>query len=740
MNGATGNAANLITYTYDSHGNETSQTNELGHTSYMGYNAKNLLISTIDARATGPNDYRYQTTSFYDTNDQLYKQIFPKPSFVINGKQTYVANAPYKLWTFTTSVDKTDTGAPAPLGLTKSVQDENKNVTKYQYDTEGDVKVETRPSGVKLQYHYDGVGRVTAVDTICDKSCANAPFETETTTYDNLGTAVQKLEPRFEDITGVKHQSKTVSRLDDDDNVIEEDVVDVGGSAQPDATRVTKHGFDNDNVENSTTEPNGDLKTKTFDDAGNPHLSTDAGVTTRTEFDAMNRPYAVFIQDYDRDPEGHSAPLLDLPISSTGYDPFGRKKDEVGANGKWTHFTYDDVGNQLSATVLGGNADGSDLVAESDGYDNINDLTTKVTGDGKLTTKSYYDEMGRLYRTVEDPGSQHRETQLTLDGLGNPLTKKIVDGNAKVVAETDYTYNSFNKPLTESRVDLKRKTTYTYDPRGNRTSVIGPIGTTTYIYDAVDHQIVTKRPSAPMAAVQTDGSVKTAPAVPTTHTDYNTFDEVVETVDAGGRVTTTVLRRPRPEEDRHLSHLRANRRTATDHADRDVDLRRRRQRAHAHRPIEPDGAVLLHATQPGVPADRPASHWSAGTGQGAHVLRRRRSQAAGDRPEPAFHRVDVRRLRPHAHADRALHVGFRSGCGDDEVHLRRRRQPGIGPDAQARDDDDAVDVARRQEEPDHATRRRHHCDDYLRLRPLRSSHPHERTGRARDRDDVRLSR
>jgi RHS repeat-associated protein len=148
-------------------------------------------------------------------------------------------------------------------------------------------------------------------------------------------------------------------------------------------------------------------------------------------------------------------------------------------NGKVWHYTYDQYGNQVTATDPLGN---KSTVA----YDTVGRVTSSVSPNGNVTganpadfTTTYaYDAYGEV-TSVTDP--LNHQTTFTYDANGNLQT--ATDANLHV---TSYTYDAANQVTLVTRDDSSTNR-FTYDLNGNLTQVKdGLQQPTTFTYDPLD--------------------------------------------------------------------------------------------------------------------------------------------------------------------------------------------------------------------------------------------------------------
>jgi RHS repeat-associated protein len=539
--GPDGSKMNVVDTTWDDNGNPTQEKNQLLQTTYMKYDDKGHLTDSRDPRSSSATDNRYLTHTDYDTDGHPTKRTFPKPS--------YATVAPTHVWTYTAGTESAEGGGTTPKGLMKTETDENGNVTSYFYNKLGDLARVVKPSGLTITYVSDGIGRRIEQH---DK-CANCPSAAENVTYtqyDERSLVTTVTEPAFDDTSagGAKHQKQTVNAYYDDGTIKDSTVTGLLGGGAP---RTTHHEYDNDNHETLLHDTEHGDTAKEYDDAGNVRKVTDpTGIVTQTDYDAANRPLTVSILDYQDDPGGAPnspapAPHVLAIASNIAYDAMGDRVSMVDASGHTVKDTYDVMGRHRGTTIINNDDAGHDFVVEMDDLNALGLPDTARSHNNELVVTKKYDELGRLYQTIEDPnGVQPRTTQMVLDGLGNVTSKKVWGPDLAVKSFVETVYDGSRhvtkQTVHNSPVDLV--TTSTYDQRGNKTQMTSPrIKITTYAYDAADHLISTTAPAVPVTNVAVDGTAtaSASPVSPATRAAFDIFGDQVRAVDASGNVTTT---------------------------------------------------------------------------------------------------------------------------------------------------------------------------------------------------------
>jgi RHS repeat-associated protein/uncharacterized repeat protein (TIGR01451 family) len=502
------------TYTYDGNRNKLTETNALGQITTHTYDALGNLTSTTDpagkTRRWTYNQYGLPATA----TDQLgnvqtthFDATF-NPSSIVDSLGTRVA--------FTWDIH----GNP----LTST--DGNGKATRFTYDSHGSILSKTDPLGRTISYTYDGMGRVL---TVTDAR------GTTRSTYDALGHLLTLTDPldqvtRFEyDDNGNKtarvdaanrrttYQYDAANRLikvtNPDATVltytynfrgqrlteIDQDghttayVYDKAGRRvkviNPDLTEIT-YSYDELNrmasesdERNHTTryeydpgcgcrerltkiiDPRGGATSYTFDAAGRRISKRDAiQRETRFDYDVRNRLIRTA--------------YADGTTIQQAYDGDGHKLTEVDQAGQITQFGYDDVGNLISVT------DALNQTTLSS-YDALNNLLSTTDALGR-TTRYEYDPLSRAIKRVLPLGMFE---SYTYDPVGNRVMRTDFGGK-----QTRYDYDSMNRlvKLTPDASLGEVTVSYTYNPAGQRASMIDESGTTLYTYDA-RHRMLSKQ-------------------------------------------------------------------------------------------------------------------------------------------------------------------------------------------------------------------------------------------------------
>ena len=510
------------TYSYDSLGRRTGETDALGtpqqRSTTTEYDAVGNVIETIDPLG--------QSTTF--TYDALNRQITVTDPLGLTTTVAY--DAVGNVIATTDPLGHTTTHVYDALNRQVETIDPLNEVTTTVYDAVGNVVEIIDPRGDATHYSYDALDRqITVVDPL---------GRTTTTVYDAVGDVVETIDP-LGDITTYKYdaldrQITITDPLGDTTTTVYDAVGNVIATTDP-LGNTTSYTYDALNREVQTTDPLGAVTTYLYDAVGNQTGVIDPdGNRTTFLYDALNRKIETI------DPLGnattYSYDALDRKVSQTdplgrvttyAYDADSRLVGETwhapgGAVSDVFTYTYDNIGNQLTATDSAGtytmtydaldrvvsvtdplgltltytyDADGNRILTQDSLggvttyiYDAANELTSEQfggTGQTPLRIDMTYDARGELLsetRYSDLAGTQKVvTTNYSYNGDGQITNLTDVNGGGNTVASFTYTYDRADRLVTEDNLGLA--TTYTYDAADQLTSETSSLATIDYGYD-----------------------------------------------------------------------------------------------------------------------------------------------------------------------------------------------------------------------------------------------------------------
>ncbi len=378
-----------------------------------------------------------------------------------------------------------------PYGHRITITSPRNNVSRFEYDSAGNLRKEIDAAGSTITYTYDlenhrtsmtdRLGHVTnySYDSDISESLlstehvgANGSIITRTD-YDWLGNAKRVTDARGTVATVTRNGANRVTQRTDPLNTV-------------------TYLYDGNG--NKTREVQGvgslDQRTDYTYDARDQIVSvkryTDANtfVETRYQYDGLGRKVKEInpnggVSIYEYDVLDHLTAVTD-PLgnrSRFAYDVDGNKIAELSARGNATNYEYDRAGRR-----------------------------TKVTDALSKTSLFFYDADSHVIRTIDrqdaNGGNATHAATATFNELGRKTQETDAMGatatfaydlNGNVTAKTDqmnrtttYVYDSFDR-LTEEHNPAGAVTRYAYDANSNKVSVTLPDGTvTTSVYDAAN--------------------------------------------------------------------------------------------------------------------------------------------------------------------------------------------------------------------------------------------------------------
>lgn len=383
-------------------------------------------------------------------------------------------------------------------GQVVSERDALGNVTRYVYDTDGNVKKEIKPNGSYYTSEYDKDGRKIkekfhendeAVPLLLKQMIyTEGKNEVRTKNYiDNsfVSTTIQEYDWEGHLIKEITPSGAVKTNTYESGLLVKEQMDD--GSF----TEYTYDAWGRTLTETESFDETGNSKTKyTYDDYGNvltelekcnADREQEKYAMTRYAYDSQDNVITVidgngnYVQHYYRwdgkilrDYKGMKAPLTingednvenpynqDYSVIKYEYDTMGRLQKRIDALGNEEIYAYDKAGRQTKVT----DREGTEHITQYDKEDNpVKEIS------GNITKEYTYDCMGN----VETEKEGNTTTTYTYDGRNNCVKEECRD-----IVKT-YQYNNSNM-LTEHTISIagaqKQKISNTYDVAGNKTHV-----------------------------------------------------------------------------------------------------------------------------------------------------------------------------------------------------------------------------------------------------------------------------
>lgn len=407
-----GEKSHTVSMTYDSYGNISSATDNMGNTTLYEYDSKGNLLSVTDATGN-------KTIYRYSLNGNVEEIEYPDGS-----KETFEYDEEGNTIKATNRLGLSRTFAYDKLNRLISTTSSNGKTERYSYDAVGNLLSVTSVYGDVTTYEYDRMYRQTK---------ENSPL-TGTTSY------------------AYDQYSMLTSRTDAEGNTV-------------------SYEYDHNNNLTKVTYPDGASRSYVYD-ARNRLVKEVDGYGNETKYSYTNSDLLSSVTDadgvstqYSYDYMGNLTEVLDGNHHKTTYvyDEAFRLVEMKNAAGQSAHYVRDAAGRVLQYTDYGGHI--TEFLYDSCG----NILSEK---DAEKETLYYYhngvatgasDENGRISYTYNELGQLVTQTDangntlsFTYDAFGN-VTK--VEG---LSVSENYTYDEFGR-LKSAKNGQDEGVTYTYD-------------------------------------------------------------------------------------------------------------------------------------------------------------------------------------------------------------------------------------------------------------------------------------
>jgi RHS repeat-associated protein len=349
-----------------------------------------------------------------------------------------------------------------------SSTDPDGHKTTYEYDSSGNLKTVTPPSGSGLGKETITVDADSRPHTVTQclvesgGSCTSS--ETATLTYDKLDRVTEAVD------TG-PGATKTFKYTYDADGNLEKRV---------DPTGTTKFTLDPLNRLTEESLPNGASNAYAYDEASNLRSLTDAGGTTHYFYNLLNQLEATY------EPGGNCG-KEPSKCTRAVYDGAGSLSKITYSSGATLNYTVDPIAGRPTA-ITAKSPSGETLLSNSYNYrSGVNDTPLiyqdaySQPGTASDTTTYEYDALDRL-REAKTTGTPASYYAYELDGAGNRTSQdvNISKAEAKGGEETFFEYNAGNELECRmktneacSKSSSSEISGYAYDGAGNETAITG---------------------------------------------------------------------------------------------------------------------------------------------------------------------------------------------------------------------------------------------------------------------------
>ncbi|HUI87278.1 MAG TPA: DUF6531 domain-containing protein [Anaerolineales bacterium] len=553
------------TYAYDAAGNLVDQTDSTGIRTHNVYDAAGRLITSTrnydpDFAQNYLNQYNLVTTYQYDFLGNRIAETDTAGTIT----RTYY-DADNRPVTVVKNLVGQAIEEETPPARHSGAADENIRTDTY-YDVEGNVIATVDPNGVITRTYYDPDERpaTVVVNLVGQDISVGAPpargshdqnVRTDTY-YDASGNVIATKDPdgvitrTYYDqdnraatvVVNLVGQDIYVSsppgRGVHDQNVRTDSYYDASGNliATVDPNGITTRTYyDALNrpvtvVRNLTSqsiwvstppgrgaEADANIRTDTYyDQAGNAIATVDPmGIVTRTYYDAANRPVATVQDLAGQDIYATTPPgrgVNDNIRNDISYDQYGRKSTATDALGAINKYGYDTLGQVISTTA-------NYAAGQAQNYQYKFNLITQFSYDALGRQVSVTDTLNRVTSNTYDGASR------LLSSVQNYLAGQPKNGENQYNIETDYGYDADGNRQTITDPN-DHETSTTYDALGRPVSVTDAAGNqTSTVYDP-DGNVVSTVDALHKATTFTYDKLgrKSSVTDPDTHTTYFGYD------------------------------------------------------------------------------------------------------------------------------------------------------------------------------------------------------------------------
>jgi RHS repeat-associated protein len=435
IHGAGTTNATTESFTYDTEGDQTSETNGDGATTHYEYDSSGNRILLEDPEG-------HKTKWAYNASHEVTSETLPDGRTTSYERESDGNPKEVKVSAPEATTEITGYKYTAH-GETESMTNPLGHTWKYEYDAQGDRTAETDPEGDKRTWGYNADSlETTMVSPRGHVAGAKESLFTTTTERNARGLPVKIIAP-------LKHE--TLEEYDGDGNLVKK--------TDPEKN-VTKYVYDADNELTETEEPNKTTTKTEYDGAGQPVKQTDGnGHATTYKRNVLEQVEEII------DPLGRK--------THKEYDPAGNLKTLTDAKGRTTTYNYT-PDDRLAEIIY---SDGKTPTVKYE-Y-NGDGLRTQMT-DGTGTTTYKYDPLDRLVSTTDghsdtvgyEYNAANEQTKITYPN-GKAITREY-DNAGRLKAVTDWQGNT---------------TSFAYDADSDLTATIFPSATTDedrYAYNEAD--------------------------------------------------------------------------------------------------------------------------------------------------------------------------------------------------------------------------------------------------------------
>ncbi|GEP43499.1 Ig-like domain-containing protein [Brevifollis gellanilyticus] len=411
MRGTDGKVAAYQTFTYNSVGDTTGQSDYL-----VPANATDVVAAT---------KLRDNVHTYDAEGNMTATQIRDALGNVLQS-QSWTYNANGDEVTYTDPMGKVSTEEYDNQGRSIRSTYTDNTESQLEYDAEGNITRSVNRSGGVMTYEFDALGRQTQI--------SNVDGTFSTVVFDAAGREISK--------TNELGQTTTLT-YDDADHLLTEtnaagetvthtlDAADQNTAVTDALNRTTSTVLDLVGRPTRITHPDGSFTSIGYNSANQAITRTDeAGNTTH----------------FDYDPQGRLLGVVDAMNHGTNmvYDSVGRLQSWTDAEGNSTSYTHDTLGRRTSRTLPGNQT-------EHFTWDSMGRLQTHTDFNG-FTTSYFYDADHYLVEKRADPGHPslslpHAAAKVlfTYNAFGEPATAEVRNANGTVIHSQIWSYDDYGR-------------------------------------------------------------------------------------------------------------------------------------------------------------------------------------------------------------------------------------------------------------------------------------------------------
>ncbi len=407
-----GEKSHTVSMTYDSYGNISSATDNMGNTTLYEYDAKGNLLSVTDATGN-------KTIYRYSLNGNVEEIEYPDGS-----KETFEYDEEGNTIKATNRLGLSRTFAYDKLNRLISTTSPNGKTESYTYDAVGNLLSVTSVYGDVTTYEYDQMYRQTKV---------NSPLTGTTSyTYDMYSMLTSRTDAEGNTVSYEYDHNNNLTKVTYPDGAGCSYVYDARNRLVKEVDgygNETKYSYTNSDLLSSVTDADGVSTQYSYDYMGN-----------LTEVIDGNHHKTTYVYD----DAFRLVEMRNAAAQSAHYvrNAAGRVLQYTDYAGHITEFLYDSCGNILSE---------KDAEKETLYYYH-NGVTTGASDDNGRITYTY-NELGQLATQTDASGNTLR---FTYDTFGN-VTK--IEG---LSVSENYTYDEFGR-LKSAKNEQGEGVSYTYD-------------------------------------------------------------------------------------------------------------------------------------------------------------------------------------------------------------------------------------------------------------------------------------